>query len=173
MNFCSSCGHRLHLAVPPGDDRARFVCDACGTVHYQNPRVVVGCIPEHEGRVLLCRRAIEPRRGFWTIPAGYLELGETTEEGAAREAWEEAGVEGRSGARKIGVFDYDKRLSGGQLQPVRVEVYPLEVLEVHEIWPEAHERQRQWMTPSEAAALVDEFGLASLLGAFEGRLASS
>ncbi|MCU0602727.1 MAG: NUDIX hydrolase [Desulfobacterales bacterium] len=92
MNFCSSCGHRLHLAVPPGDDRTRFVCDACGTVHYQNPRVVVGCIPEHEGRVLLCRRAIEPRHGLWTLPAGYLENGETLAAGAERETREEAGA---------------------------------------------------------------------------------
>lgn len=92
MKFCSSCGHSLHLAIPPGDDRARFVCDACGAVHYQNPRVVVGCIPEHEGRVLLCRRAIEPRRGLWTLPAGYLENGETLAAGAERETLEEAGA---------------------------------------------------------------------------------
>jgi len=92
MKFCSNCGHRLHLAIPPGDDRSRFVCDACGTVHYQNPRVVVGCIPEHERRVLLCRRAIEPRHGLWTLPAGYLENGETLAAGAERETREEAGA---------------------------------------------------------------------------------
>jgi ADP-ribose pyrophosphatase YjhB (NUDIX family) len=92
MNFCSHCGHRLHSAIPPGDDRARFVCEACGVVHYQNPRVVVGCIPEHERRVLLCRRAIEPRRGLWTLPAGYLENGETVAACAERETLEEAGA---------------------------------------------------------------------------------
>lgn len=92
MKFCSSCGHGLHLAIPPGDDRARFVCNACGTVHYQNPRMVVGCIPAHESRVLLCRRAIEPRRGLWTLPAGYLENGETLAAGAERETLEEAGA---------------------------------------------------------------------------------
>jgi ADP-ribose pyrophosphatase YjhB (NUDIX family) len=92
MNFCSSCGQRLQFAIPPGDDRARFVCDACGTIHYQNPRVVVGCIPEHERRVLLCRRAIEPRHGLWTLPAGYLENGETLAACAERETREEAGA---------------------------------------------------------------------------------
>lgn len=125
--------------------------------------------PDGDVEVLLITSR-ETRR--WVIPKGWPMKAFRPHQAAAREAWEEAGVEGRSGARKIGVFDYDKRLSGGQLQPVRVEVYPLEVLEVHEIWPEAHERQRQWMPPSEAAALVDESGLASLLGAFEGRPAS-
>lgn len=76
--------------MPAGEDRERQVCDACGFVAYENPKVVVGSVVEHDGRILLCRRAIEPRRGFWTIPAGYMELGETAEEGALREAWEEA-----------------------------------------------------------------------------------
>ena len=76
--------------VPEGEDRERQVCDACGFVAYENPKVVVGSVVGHGGRILLCRRAIEPRRGFWTIPAGYMELGETAEEGALREAWEEA-----------------------------------------------------------------------------------
>ncbi len=76
--------------VPEGDNRTRDVCDACGYVAYENPRVVVGSVVVEDGQVLLCRRAIEPRRGFWTLPAGYLELGETVEEGAAREAAEEA-----------------------------------------------------------------------------------
>jgi ADP-ribose pyrophosphatase YjhB (NUDIX family) len=79
--------------VPEGDNRERLVCDGCGFVLYRNPKVVVGAVIEHDGRVLLCRRAIDPRRGFWTIPAGYLELAETTAEGAAREAREEAGAE--------------------------------------------------------------------------------
>ena len=90
MNFCPQCGARVGLRVPPGDHLARHVCDACGTVHYQNPRLVVGCVPESQGRILLCRRAIEPRRGFWTVPAGFYENGETLQQGAARECREEA-----------------------------------------------------------------------------------
>ena len=78
--------------IPPDDSHARAVCDTCGWVAYDNPKVVVGAVIAHEGEVLLCRRAIEPRRGFWTIPAGYLEHGETVAEGAAREAFEEAGA---------------------------------------------------------------------------------
>jgi ADP-ribose pyrophosphatase YjhB (NUDIX family) len=76
--------------VPDGDTRERAVCAACGHIDYQNPKIVVGSVVVHHGRVLLCRRAIEPRRGFWTLPAGYMELGETAEEGAKREALEEA-----------------------------------------------------------------------------------
>ncbi|WP_043740486.1 NUDIX hydrolase [Thioalkalivibrio nitratireducens] len=79
--------------VPEGDDRLRLVCDACGFIQYENPRIVVGVVASWEGRILLCRRAIPPREGYWTLPAGYLELGETTEEGAMREAWEEARAE--------------------------------------------------------------------------------
>ena len=93
MNFCSQCGARLTLKVPPGDHLPRYVCESCGAIHYQNPRVVVGCVPEHDGLILLCRRAIEPRRGFWTVPAGFLENGETLQEGAARESREEARIE--------------------------------------------------------------------------------
>lgn len=88
--FCCYCGNNTHLIVPAGDSRERRVCPACGAVHYENPRVVVGCVPEHEGRILLCRRAIEPRRGYWTVPAGFLENGESLEAGAARESYEEA-----------------------------------------------------------------------------------
>lgn len=76
--------------IPDGDTRERLVCSICGHIDYQNPKIVVGSVVSHSGRVLLCRRAIEPRRGFWTLPAGYLELGETAEEGARREALEEA-----------------------------------------------------------------------------------
>jgi ADP-ribose pyrophosphatase YjhB (NUDIX family) len=92
MNFCSRCGSRLTYRTPPGDDRDRYVCAACGAIHYQNPRVVVGCIVEQGDRVLLCRRAIDPSYGKWTLPAGYLENGETVESGAERETREEAGV---------------------------------------------------------------------------------
>ena len=90
MKFCSDCGQPVSLRIPPGDQLPRFVCDACGSIHYENPKLVAGCIPEYEGRILLCRRAIEPRRGFWTIPAGFMENGETLMAAAAREAVEEA-----------------------------------------------------------------------------------
>ena len=90
MKHCTECGGELVDRVPAGDDRRRRVCSACEHVHYQNPLVVVGCLVEHGDRVLLCRRAIEPARGRWTIPAGFLELGETMAAGAARETREEA-----------------------------------------------------------------------------------
>jgi ADP-ribose pyrophosphatase YjhB (NUDIX family) len=91
MKFCSQCGGALSYRIPPGDDRPRYVCNACGTVHYENPKVVVGCIPVWKEKILLCRRAIEPGHGKWTLPAGYLENGETAEQGAVRETFEEAG----------------------------------------------------------------------------------
>jgi ADP-ribose pyrophosphatase YjhB (NUDIX family) len=90
MNFCSNCGARVELRVPEGDSLPRHVCPACGTIHYLNPKMVVGCIPEWEDRILLCRRAIEPRHGKWTVPAGFMENGETTFDGAKRETLEEA-----------------------------------------------------------------------------------
>ena len=90
MNFCNQCGAKVEFRVPPGDHLPRFVCDSCGTIHYQNPRLIVGCVPEYEGKILLCRRAIEPRRGFWTVPAGFMENGETLQQAAARETHEEA-----------------------------------------------------------------------------------
>jgi len=76
--------------VPEGDSRPRYLCERCDTIHYQNPRVVTGCLATWEDRVLLCKRNIEPRRGYWTLPAGFLENGETAEAGAIRETWEEA-----------------------------------------------------------------------------------
>jgi ADP-ribose pyrophosphatase YjhB (NUDIX family) len=85
-----SVASRFVRRTPEGDDRERLTCADCGFVAYENPKVVVGTVVAEGGRILLCRRAIEPRSGFWTIPAGYLEMGETAEEGAAREAWEEA-----------------------------------------------------------------------------------
>ncbi|WP_339765327.1 NUDIX hydrolase [uncultured Hoeflea sp.] len=85
-----STDKQFHRLVPAGDTHERDVCQTCGFVNYQNPRIVVGSVVRHEGKVLLCRRAIEPRRGFWTVPAGYLELNETPEDGARREAREEA-----------------------------------------------------------------------------------
>ena len=91
MKFCSQCGsERLETCVPPGDTLHRDVCASCGTIHYQNPKVVVGCLPEWDGQILLCKRAIEPRHGLWTLPAGFLENGETVTAGAQRETLEEA-----------------------------------------------------------------------------------
>lgn len=90
MNFCSNCGHAVVRRQPDGDTRERHVCDNCQTVHYQNPKIVCGCLPVWAGKVLLCKRSIAPREGFWTLPAGFMENGETTSEAAARETWEEA-----------------------------------------------------------------------------------
>jgi ADP-ribose pyrophosphatase YjhB (NUDIX family) len=91
MNFCSHCGAAaLELRIPEGDTLQRRVCATCGTIHYENPKVVAGCLPVWDGRVLLCKRAIEPRYGLWTLPAGFLENGETLTSGAARETLEEA-----------------------------------------------------------------------------------
>ncbi len=90
MNFCIKCGASVSMIVPDGDTRERAVCDNCGHIHYVNPRIVTGCLPVHKDQVLLCKRAIEPRYGFWTLPAGYLENGETVALGAARETMEEA-----------------------------------------------------------------------------------
>jgi ADP-ribose pyrophosphatase YjhB (NUDIX family) len=91
MKFCSHCGSpALEQRIPQGDTLPRWVCGVCGTIHYQNPKIVVGCLPDWGGRVLLCRRAIDPRHGLWTLPAGFLENGETLPAGAARETVEEA-----------------------------------------------------------------------------------
>lgn len=91
MNFCSSCGAKVALRIPAGETLVRHVCEACGTIHYRNPLLVIGAIPEHsDGRILLCKRAIEPRHGFWTLPGGFMELGETTGQAAMRETLEEA-----------------------------------------------------------------------------------
>lgn len=83
---------RFQRRIPEGEDRERLICGDCGFVAYENPKIVVGSVVSDGERILLCRRAINPRRGFWTLPAGYMELGETVEEGARREAWEEARV---------------------------------------------------------------------------------
>jgi ADP-ribose pyrophosphatase YjhB (NUDIX family) len=92
VKFCSNCGAQVARRVPPGDTLPRYLCDRCGVIHYQNPLLVVGAIPEHEGRLLLCRRAIEPRYGYWTLPAGFMENGETVAQAAQRETLEEAGA---------------------------------------------------------------------------------
>ena len=93
MNYCSNCGQQVSRRTPDGDTHERWVCDACGRIHYQNPLPVVGCVPERDGKILLCKRAIEPRYGYWTVPAGFMELGESLAQGAARETLEEACAE--------------------------------------------------------------------------------
>jgi ADP-ribose pyrophosphatase YjhB (NUDIX family) len=90
MKFCSQCGASVEGQIPEGDDRLRFVCVSCDFIHYENPRVIVGSLPVVGNKVLLCKRAIEPRAGYWTLPAGFMENGETSVQGATRETWEEA-----------------------------------------------------------------------------------
>ena len=90
MKYCSDCGMEVELKIPEGDNLPRHVCINCGTIHYQNPKIVAGAIPEWEDKILLCRRAIEPRYGLWTLPAGFMENNETTAEAAMRETLEEA-----------------------------------------------------------------------------------
>ena len=92
MNYCSQCGGKVLFTVPADDDRPRHVCPSCGMIHYLNPKLVVGCIPVWKDRILMCRRDIEPRKGYWTLPAGFLENGETAAEGARRETFEETGA---------------------------------------------------------------------------------
>ncbi len=90
IKFCNSCGSAVSQRVPEGDTFTRAVCDVCGAIHYQNPKIVVGCVPAYGDRILICKRAIEPRYGLWTLPAGFMENDESASEGAAREALEEA-----------------------------------------------------------------------------------
>lgn len=121
MNFCSNCGNPVVLKVPEGDLLPRHVCDRCGTIHYSNPKLVVGSVPEYQGRILICKRGIEPRRGYWTIPAGFMENDETLEAGAAREAVEEARIQVEIGsllllanvtsARQVHVFFRSRMLT--------------------------------------------------------------
>jgi len=90
MKFCSDCGSNVSLKVPDGDNLPRFICAECETIHYQNPKVVAGAVLEYEGRILMCKRAIDPRYGYWTVPAGFMENKETVRQAAARETYEEA-----------------------------------------------------------------------------------
>jgi ADP-ribose pyrophosphatase YjhB (NUDIX family) len=90
INFCPTCGTPISFRIPAGDSLPRHVCDACGAIHYRNPRLVVGTLPVWADQVLLCRRAIEPRHGKWTLPAGFMENGETVAQAALRETREEA-----------------------------------------------------------------------------------
>ena len=97
MKHCAACGSSVVKKIPQGDNRERWICSNCERIHYQNPRIVVGCVPQRDGQILLCRRAIEPRLGYWTVPAGFMELGETLAQGAARETLEEALAEVKIG----------------------------------------------------------------------------
>jgi ADP-ribose pyrophosphatase YjhB (NUDIX family) len=92
VNYCSECGAPVRRGIPEGDDHPRDICDACGTVHYRNPKIIAGCLPVWGDQLLLCRRAIDPRKGYWTLPAGFMEEGETLAYAARREALEEANV---------------------------------------------------------------------------------
>ena len=93
IHYCIRCGASVSLRIPAGDSLPRHVCQACGHIHYENPRLVICCVAEWEGKILLRRRAIEPRHGYWTLPGGFMENGETTAEAAVRETREEAGAE--------------------------------------------------------------------------------
>jgi len=94
MKYCSNCGHNVTSKIPADDNRPRFVCVECKTIHYQNPRLITGTLPvAKDGRILLCKRNIEPRKNYWTLPAGFMENGETTIEGALRETYEESCVQ--------------------------------------------------------------------------------
>ena len=90
ISYCQKCGDSVRVEIPTGDNKLRYVCTECGAVLYENPKLVVGCVTEYEGKILLCKRAIEPRLGYWTVPAGFMELGETQAQAAARETLEEA-----------------------------------------------------------------------------------
>jgi len=103
IKFCNVCGDRVTITIPTGDNRDRHVCVKCGEIQYQNPKIVTGCIPVSGDRVLLCRRAIEPRKGYWTVPAGFMENSETVLEGARRETMEEACAP-LTNMRMFGVF---------------------------------------------------------------------
>jgi len=93
INYCSQCGSsRINFKIPEGDNLPRYICEECQTIHYQNPKVVAGCLPEWQDQILLCQRGIEPRYGLWTLPAGFMENHETIEQAAIRETWEEARV---------------------------------------------------------------------------------
>lgn len=90
MKYCSNCGSSTYIGIPEGDNFARHICGHCDTIHYSNPKIVAGCIAQYEGKILLCKRAIEPRYGYWTIPAGFMENHESVDIAAQRETWEEA-----------------------------------------------------------------------------------
>jgi len=90
MKYCGECGSQVELVIPKDDNRHRHVCLSCKTIHYYNPKIVAGCIPDLDGKIMLCKRAIEPQYGKWTLPAGFMENGESTTQAAVRETLEEA-----------------------------------------------------------------------------------
>jgi len=95
LKYCSNCGSdQIKFLIPEGDNYERFVCDNCDSIHYNNPRVIVGCLPIYDQKIVICKRAIEPCKGKWNLPAGFMENGERAEEGALRELKEETGLDG-------------------------------------------------------------------------------
>ena len=109
MNYCSNCGAGVVVRIPDGEHLPRHVCPVCGTVHYENPKLVVGCVPvDEQGRILVCKRAIEPRYGFWTLPAGFMENNETLQQAAAREAYEEALADAGVRANVVSMPSWDR-----------------------------------------------------------------
>ena len=140
IRFCTTCGGPTTPRIPDGDDHERQVCARCGQVHYVNPKLVVGAVCYLDDRILLCRRAIDPRRGYWTIPAGYMEVDETVEEGAVREAREEAGadieIRGLLACYSLKRIDQVQLLFAAALTRPEVEAGP-ESLEVALLrWPD-------------------------------------
>jgi ADP-ribose pyrophosphatase YjhB (NUDIX family) len=113
IKYCTQCGSKVHKTVPKGDDKLRYVCTDinCGHIQYQNPKIITGTISVHKGKILLCKRAIEPRYGFWTLPAGFMENHESSIDGAIRETWEEAGAK----ANIIKLFSVINVLESAQL----------------------------------------------------------
>lgn len=104
MNYCSNCGEAVVVRIPEGDTLPRYVCDHCDAIHYQNPKIVAGCIPVWKDRILMCKRGIEPQLGKWTLPAGFMENGETVQQAAARETMEEA-LAGVADLELFGMFN--------------------------------------------------------------------
>lgn len=104
INYCNNCGSKISRLIPEGDQKLRDVCVKCGAIHYQNPRIITGCLVEHDDKILLCQRKIEPQSGKWTLPAGFMENNETVIEGAARETVEEANAE-TTGHELYAVYD--------------------------------------------------------------------
>jgi ADP-ribose pyrophosphatase YjhB (NUDIX family) len=154
LNHCSRCGAALHLGMPPGEDRERLTCDACGYVAYVNPRLVVTCLPVTDaGEVMLLRRGTEPGRGLWAQPGGFMEIDETVEAGAIRETLEETGLLVEPGAivglytrpeAAIVVIAFEARIVGGavartaealEVRPFRPDAIP---------WPKIAFRTSEW-----------------------------